>query len=149
LFTLLAEAVFKHVHGLADPALRRYGRADQYGVGPIRGTCVVTSVQPARQCSLDGYVSPSASGWRLRADARLSELAPQLTVHSWAAYTHDRHGWSYDFALSEGRKTVQLGLRGDYNKRWLAEAVFMPVWGGAYNNLKDRDQLALAGGVRF
>lgn len=144
-----ADIVVKHVIGLPDQALRRYGRADQYGTGPIKGVCTVNSVNPARQCSLDGYVSASAWAYRLRIEARFPEQAPGLSMTASAQFTHDVKGWSHDFLLNEGRKTMNLALRWEYRQRYLAEIAYLPIWGGVYNNQVDRDQIALAAGIRF
>lgn len=144
-----ADVIGKHVIALPDQSVRRYGRPDQFGVGPIRGVCIVTSVNPARQCSFDGYVSANAWAYRLRIEAKVADLLQGLAVVASAQFTHDVKGWSHDFLLSEGRKTMNLGVRFDYRQRYLAEIVYAPIWGGLYNNQVDRDQLALAAGIRF
>jgi hypothetical protein len=144
-----ADIVAKHVIDLPDQAVRRYGRADQYGTGPINGVCPVNSVNVARQCSLNGYVSATAWAYRLRVEARFAELAQGLTTVASAQFTHDVKGWSHDFMLNEGRKAMHLALRCEYQRRYLAEVAYMPIWGGVYNNQVDRDQIALAAGVRF
>lgn len=145
----LAEIVVKHARGLPLPALRRYGRADQFGNGPVNGVCTVTSVDAARQCSFDGFVSATAWAYRLRLDARFALPVDGLLGHAWAAFTHDVKGWSYDFQINEGRRGVNIGTRADYRQRYFVELVFMPVWGGRYNSQVDRDQLSVAVGTRF
>lgn len=143
------DVVAKYVIDLPDQAVRRYGRADQFGVGPINGVCPVNSVNVARQCSLNGYVSSYAWAYKLRVDARFGEVMPGLTTVASAQFTHDVKGWSHDFLLNEGRKTMNLALRWEYRRRYLAEISYMPIWGGVYNNQIDRDQIALAAGSRF
>ncbi|NHZ65147.1 DUF1302 domain-containing protein [Massilia genomosp. 1] len=145
----LGEVVLKHVAALPDPSVRRYGRVDQYGNGPVNGTCVVTSIDAARQCSSDGYVTPSAYAYRIRVDARLAHARPGLNLHAWAQLQHDVKGWSHDFILNEGRRTVNMGVRMEYLKRYVAEVAYAPVWGGVYNTQVDRDVLALSMGVKF
>jgi hypothetical protein len=145
----VAEVVFKHVAGLPDPVVRRYGRADQYGNGPVAGVCAVTTVDAQRQCSSDGYVSPSAYAYRLRLDARMAQARPGLNLHAWAQLQHDVKGWSYDFVHSQGRRTANLGVRVDYLKRYVAEVAYVPVWGGMYNNQVDRDTVSISVGLRF
>jgi hypothetical protein len=144
-----ADIVGKHVMSLPDPALRRYGRPDQFGTGPVHGVCTVTSTSAAKQCSADGYVSPSAYAYRLRIEARRAELMPGLQAVASALFTHEFKGWSYDLLLSEGRKSMNLGLRFEYRQRYLAELAYVPVWGGAYSIQSDKDQFALAVGVKF
>ncbi|MES2317448.1 MAG: DUF1302 family protein [Pseudomonadota bacterium] len=144
-----AEVVGKHALALPDPALRRYGRPDQFGAGPVLGICTVTSASAATQCSFDGYVTPNAYAYRLRLDARMAQLAPGLNATASAGFLHEFKGWSYDFLLSEGRKSMNLGLRFEYRQRYLAEFAYLPNWGGNYSNQRDRDQMALAVGVKF
>lgn len=144
-----ADVIVKHAFSLPDPALRRYGRPDQFGSGPVKGVCTVNTVDAARQCSFDGYVTPGAYAYRLRVDARVAALAQDLSGMASALFQHDVKGWSHDFLLSEGRKTMNLALRLEYRKRYLAEVVYAPVWGGRYSNQSDKDQLSMAAGVKF
>ena len=140
-----AEVVAKRVGGLPDQSVRRYGRADVFGVGLVGGNCVVTTPDAARQCSLRGYVSTSALAYRLRADWRLPQWGGNLSV----VYTHDVRGWSADNLINEGRKALAIALRVELEKRYIAELAWTPIWGGDYNPLADRDQLSLAVGVNF
>ena len=143
------EAVGKHASGLPDQAVLRYGRADIFGVGPIHGACAVTTGNAARQCSLRGYVTENAWGYRARLDLRLPAVLPQLAGSASALFVHDVKGWSGDFLLNEGRKSLALGLRFEYRKRYLAELAYAPVWGGDYNPAADRDTASFAVGVKF
>jgi len=143
------EAVGKHVRALPDPALLRYGRADIFGVGPVAGACNVTTGNPARQCSLAGYNTPDAWGYRLRLDARLPPPLPQLSANASLLFAHDVKGWSGDFLLNQGRKSAALALRFEYRQRYLAEIGYNPSWGGQYHPAADRDTASLALGVRF
>jgi len=143
------EVVAKHAIGLPDPAVRRYGRPDLFGIGPVFGACVVTTATPALQCTQSGYATSDALGYRLRAEARWPALAPDLAASVNALFTHDVKGWSGDFLLNQGRKTLNLALRFEYRQRYLAEVSWQPNWGGDYNPLSDRDVLALAVGVQF
>ncbi|MDQ2821539.1 MAG: DUF1302 domain-containing protein [Pseudomonadota bacterium] len=144
-----AEVVAKHVIGLPDQALRRYGRADLFGVGPVFGVCTVTTADAARQCTQNGYVTSNAVSYRLRVEARWPALAPRTAVVASAAWVHDVKGWSGDFLINQGRKSLNLGLRVEYRQRYLLELTYLPIWGGAYNPFTDRDTLAYAVGVKF
>jgi hypothetical protein len=147
------EVVAKHAMGLPEQALRRYGRADLFGVGPVSGICAVTTARPARQCSQSGYSTSDAWGYRLRVEARWPDIAPTLAgglaATASAAFVHDVKGWSGDFLLSEGRKSLNMGVRFEYRQRYLLEVSWLPLWGGDYNAFSDRDTLALAAGVKF
>ena len=147
------EVVAKHAMGLPDQAVRRYGRADLFGVGPVFGICTVTTATPARQCTQAGYATSAAWGYRLRAEARWAavapDVAPGLAASASALFVHDVKGWSGDFMLNQGRKTLNLVLRLEYRQRYQVELAWVPVWGGDYNPLSDRDTLALAVGIKF
>jgi hypothetical protein len=129
--------------------VRRYGRADQFGNGPVNGVCNVTTSDAARQCSSDGYVSAGAYAYRVRVDARMAQARAGLNLQAWAQLQHDVKGWSHDFILNEGRRTMNMGVRMEYQKRYVAEVAYMPVWGGAYNTQVDRDVVAVSVGVKF
>lgn len=148
-FSAAVDVVGKHVMALPDPALRRYGRPDQYGTGPINGVCLASAQLAKRQCSLDGYVSANSAGYRLRGDARLPWPAPGWKAHASALFSHDVKGWAHDFLLSEGRKSLNLSLRMQYRERYLLEVAYLPIWSGQYSNQLDKDQLAFAAGVKF
>lgn len=144
-----AEAVGKHARGLPDPAVLRYGRADIFGIGPVGERCVVSTHDAARQCSLRGYATPHAWGYRLRLDARLPQPAPALALSAGLLFVHDVKGWSGDLLLSEGRKSANLALRFEYRQRYLAELGYQGSWDGEYNAAADRDTASVALGLRF
>lgn len=148
-FASAAELVGKHVSDLPDQAVRRYGRADIFGVGPVFGACTVSTGNPARQCSLRGYATANSWGYRLRLDARMPALMKDLAASASLTFAHDVKGWAGDFLLNEGRKTANLALRFEYRQRYLLEMQYLPGWGGDYNQVADRDVAALAAGVRF
>lgn len=148
-----AEVVGKRARGLPDPSVLRYGRADIFGVGAVKGNCTVNTRDPARQCSLRGYATPQAWGYRLRVDARLPklapELAPELAGSASLLFVHDVKGWSGDLLLNEGRRSASLALRFEFRQRYLAELGYQPSWGGDYNAAADRDTASVALGLRF
>ncbi|NNG23272.1 DUF1302 domain-containing protein [Telluria aromaticivorans] len=143
------EAVGKHARGLPEPSVMRYGRADIFGAGAVFGACSVHTGDAARQCSLRGYATPNSWGYRLRADARLPAMAPQLVTSASVLFVHDVKGWSGDLLLNEGRKSVSMALRFEYRERYLAELGYQPTWGGDYHQAADRDTASVAVGVRF
>ncbi|WP_167759771.1 DUF1302 domain-containing protein [Massilia horti] len=140
------EATAKHTFGLPSQAARRYNRADIYGAGPVFGVCPGTN---PLQCSLRGYATVNAYGYRLRLDARFAEVLPGLNANASAAFVHDVKGWSGDFVLNEGRRSANLALRLEYRQRYFAEIAYLPLWGGDYNQAADRDTLGAALGLRF
>lgn len=144
-----AEVQIKHTPGLPDPTVRRYGRNDVYGPGPVNGVCMVSTGDAARQCSLRGYQTAGAWGYRLRMEARLPEPMPGLVPKLSANFGHEVKGWSGDFAINEGRRMLQLGCQLEYRKRYFVEVAYLDIWGGDYNATVDRDTLGLSAGVRF
>ncbi|MGX9219021.1 DUF1302 domain-containing protein [Massilia varians] len=116
-----AEVVGKRVRGLPDPSVLRYGRGDSFGAGAVHGNCAVSTRDAARRCSLRGYATPQAWGYRLRLDGRLPRLAPGLAGSASLLFVHDVKGWSGDLLLNEGRKSANLALRFEYRQRYLAE----------------------------
>lgn len=144
-----AELVAKHVVHLPDQALRRFGRSDLFGTGPVKGVCNVNMSVPALQCSQRGYVSRDAVAWRARLDARLPPLLPALTTTASLGFTYDVHGWSADYLINQGRRSASLALRAEFRQRYQFEINYLPVWGGDYNAGADRDVLAVAVGVKF
>ncbi|GAB3378534.1 DUF1302 domain-containing protein [Massilia agri] len=147
--TGVAEFVGKHARELPAASVVRYGRADIFGVGPVHGQCTVTTGDAARQCSLRGYATPNAWGYRLRLDARLPTLGPQLATSASLLFVHDVKGWSGDLLLGEGRRSMNLALRFEYRKRYLAELGYQPSWGGDYHQAADRDTASFALGLKF
>ncbi len=141
------EAARKWVHGLPDPTVRRYGRPDVYGLGPVNGACAANA--PPKQCSSDGYVTGSAWGYRLRADARYAQVVAGLDLVPSLGFAHDVDGWSFDAVFSEGRKSVVLALRAEFATRYHVELIYNQFTGGRYNNSIDRDFIALSCGARF
>jgi hypothetical protein len=148
-FTGTAEVVAKYLRDLPDPAVRRYGRADFFGTGAIFGNCTVTTPNAELQCSQRGYISRDALAYRLRLDARLPGMPAGVTGAASLQFVHDVKGWSADLLINEGRRTANLGLRFEIRQRYLAEVVYTPIWGGDYNAVTDRDQLAVAVGIKF
>lgn len=143
------EVVAKHVTGLPDQALRRYGRSDVFGAGPVDGVCVPTMTVPALQCSQDGYVSQNAAAWRARVEARLPALAPALVATAALGFVYDVHGWSADSLINQGRRSANASLRFEYRQRYQLELGWQPIWGGRYNASADRDVFAISAGIRF
>ncbi|OKO89256.1 hypothetical protein AC629_06975 [Bradyrhizobium sp. NAS80.1] len=146
-----AEVGLRHVYDLPDPTVRRYLRADTFGTGPVNGYCPPPSPSVLYTgCTLDGFVSKNAWGFRLRgaltyAVRRVADLDVTLS----ASYGKDVSGWSYDGTFNEGRNIASIALRAEYLKSYYAEVAYLPIWGGAFNVLRDRSVFAASMGARF
>lgn len=144
--TLGAEAGLRYINDLPDVAVRRYGRSDAYGLGPVGITCLPGA--PAKQCSSDGYVTKASWGYRLRAALRYPAVAQGLELSPALVFTHDVKGWSNDFVFIQDRQILAATLRANY-RSYIAELGYAQTWGGAYNFFKDRDVFYLTVGWRF
>lgn len=145
-FTVSGEVGVKSVSGLPSPDERRYGRSDAFGLGPVNGVCLGSALQ----CSNNGYVSSSSWGYRLRLEADYATPLPGLRVLPSLSWLHDVKGWSWDDAISEGRKATTLALRlQDAQARWFTDLSWTAIWGGDYNLYADRDVLRWVVGVRY
>lgn len=148
--TLAGEVGIRQYPGLPDVTVRRYGRSTLFGLGPVSGTCLSGSTSV--MCSNNGYVTGSSWGYRLRASARYPGLlAGNGDLVATIGFAHDVDGWSHDGVFNEGRKLLNLTLRGEYQKRYFAELSYLTVLGhgGDYDNFRDRDYLTLSAGINF
>jgi hypothetical protein len=144
-FTLSGEAGFKYVHGLPHNDVRRYGRNDFSGIGPVNGACT----GPDKQCSEDGYVTRLAWGYRLMGELKYPGALPGTTLIPSLSYGHDVNGWAYDDSINQGRQFTVLGLRSEFVGGVWLDVSWQAIWGGAYNPTKDRDVLSLVLGAQF
>jgi hypothetical protein len=142
-----AEVGAKSVYDLPDPSVRRYGRIDVFGLGPVGGVCA----GPAYQCSLNGYVSAFAWGYRLSSSLQYENVfMPGLNLTPTVGITHDVSGWSYDGVFNQGRVLLNLKLRAEYNKKYFTEVVWNPALRVAtYDSMSDRQIVAIATGMKF
>jgi hypothetical protein len=145
--SLAAEVGFRYIHDLPDVNVRRYGRSDIYGLGPINGVCPAGA--SARQCSTDGYVSAFSWGYRVRAARRFPNVLDGLDLVPSIAFSHDVKGWAHDIVFIEGRKAASFAVRADFRRSFFVEAAWVPIWGGEYNFLRDRDYYTVFGGITF
>jgi len=142
-FIFSGEAGYKHVHDLPDLAVRRYGRGDPFGIGPIAGTCTGNSVQ----CSNAGFVTANSWGYRMRGDLLMREVAPGVSLTPSLSFGHDVKGWSHDEDFSEKRKAMIAALRADHKNGYFAEIRWTSYWGGTYNINRDRDVVFVVVGM--
>lgn len=143
---IAGEIGFKHVHGLPDPRVRRYGRSEVFGYGPVPWvSCTGTAIA----CTDAGYVSANSWGYRLRAQLSYTGWISSVTLSPSLALGHDVKGWSPDGLFIEGRKLARIALRADTKSGQFAELAWQTTWGAIYDNLRDRDAASLVVGTRF
>lgn len=142
---LSGEVGLRHVDGLPDVSVRRYGRSTVFGLGPVAGACSGSSIQ----CSNEGYVTSNAWGYRLRGSLRYTGVLPGVDVTPTLGFLHDVKGWSDDGVFSQGRQAITLSARATINKQYWLDLSAQSAWGGSYDPLRDRDFINLSLGASF
>lgn len=144
---LTGEVGWSHVYGLPDPSSNlRYARADDYGQAPVTGGAACTG--NTKTCSLNGFITSDAWGYRLRLAADYpgaffgAKLTPSLL------FMHDVKGNSPQEVFLEKRWILRPALRADWGQ-YYAEAQYWATGGGDYNNKSDRSYVSLFAGFRF
>jgi Protein of unknown function (DUF1302) len=100
-------------------------------------------------CTTDGYVSKHAFSYRLRAGLRYADVSDGLDLTPSLVFGQDVSGWSRDGAILEGRFFAIASLQASFSKVWMAQLGWYPIWGGTYNNLRDRSTAQLSVGYLF
>ncbi len=145
--TLGAETGFRYIHDLPDVNVRRYGRWDTFGQGPVNGTCPAGTSPKA--CTTDGFLTSFSWGYRLSANVAYTDVLPGLNLKPSIAFIHDVSGWSYDQVFNEGRKAVRLGLDGTYGERFFFNLAYQNTLAWTYDPRGDRDQAVLSVGMKL
>jgi hypothetical protein len=146
---LLAEVGVSQVRGLPDPSVLRYGRPLAYNGAAYTGGPACVDAVPGKTCSTDGYVSPSAWGFKMLASARYAPAGSGLTWTPSLLVTKDIKGYSHDGTYSQGRTLLRPALRAEVGRRYFGEVQYHRYSGGPYNLLIDRDHVAVVAGARF
>jgi hypothetical protein len=142
-----AEVVYKRIPDLPDPSVLRFGRSDVFGQGPVNGVCPAPAVPS--QCSLDGYVSQNAWGFRTVLGMRYANVYEGIDLIPSMLFGMDVSGWSGDGGILQGRKLAALSLRANFKSGFVGDIAWVPTWGGSYNNQRDRSAMTLYIGQRF
>ena len=141
------ELVYKRVPDLPDPQVVRFGRSEVFGQGPVNGVCPPPAAPVA--CSLDGYVSRDAFGYRLRAGLRYSNVVDGVDLLPSVAFGQDLSGWSADGWILQGRMLANVSVQANFASHWTATIAWQPTGGGTYNNLRDRSTAQAFAGYQF
>jgi hypothetical protein len=139
------QGIYRLVPDLPDVDSVRFRRSDVFGQGPVNGDCTGSSVQ----CSSDGYVSKQAYGYRVQANLVYQNVVSGVNLIPSLFFGHDLSGWSEDGTILEDRKFAILSLKAVLNRAYTAEIAWLPIWGGDYNNLRDRSVAQATLGMQF
>jgi len=141
------QLIYKGVPDLPDPNVVRFGRSDVYGQGPVNGVCPPPAT--ATQCTMDGYVSKNAFGYRLQAGLLYPNVLEGVALIPSVFFGQDVSGWSGDAGILQGRFLAVVSLRANFGKNWTAQIAWQPTWGGTYNNQDDRSTAQANIGYQF
>lgn len=140
-----AEVQGKYLFDLPDVNVRRYGRPDIFGDGPVYGVC--HDLQ--QLCNYGGFVTSLSTTMRLKAGLTYVNVLPDLDLSPTVTYGYDISGWSYDNVISQGQNVAIVALHAIYKKDWFADLVYSMDWGGEYNINQNRKLVVLSVGVKF
>jgi hypothetical protein len=136
-----AELGVKHVVGLPNVALRRYGRPEATEACATAAECAATN---------DGFVTTNAWAYRIHAGLDFRNVGgTEIRLRPSATFTQDVKGWSYDYGFIQGRKSLRLALDADFTRAIFGNFTYAASRGGQFNTRKDRDYVLASMGVKF
>ena len=101
-------------------------------------------------CRNDGYVTDVAWGYRLRVSADYNNVMDSgVTVTPSVFWAHDVEGVSMDPTFIEDRMTLGLGVKFNYNKKYVLDVNYVSYENGGFDPLFDRDYYSAAVSVTF
>ncbi len=101
-------------------------------------------------CRNDGYVTDVAWGYRLRASMDYNNLLNSgVTVTPSVFWAHDVEGVSMDPTFIEDRMTLGLGVKFNYNKKYVLDLNYVSYDNDNFDPLFDRDYYSAAVSVTF
>jgi len=101
-------------------------------------------------CRNDGFVTDVAWGYRLRVSMDYNNLLNSgVTVTPSVFWAHDVEGVSMDPTFIEDRMTLGLGVKFNYNKKYVLDVNYVSYENGGFDPLFDRDYYSAAVSVTF
>jgi diadenosine tetraphosphatase ApaH/serine/threonine PP2A family protein phosphatase len=101
-------------------------------------------------CRNDGYVTDVAWGYRLRVSADYNNVMNSgVTVTPSVFWAHDVEGVSMDPTFIEDRMTLGLGVKFNYNKKYVLDLNYVSYDNDNFDPLFDRDYYSAAVSVTF
>jgi hypothetical protein len=146
--TLLGEIGYQHWSGIGNPgSSTRYGRDFLYGTAEsAAGPCAATP----DYCAADGFATTTAWGYRLLASLSYPGAIAGVNLSPRIFWAHDVRGYSADTMFNQGRKTLGLGIRAEYLKRYYADLSYTTFNHKAkYDPQRDRDFASVVIGTTF
>lgn len=101
-------------------------------------------------CRNDGYITDYAWGYRVRVNLDYNNVFNSgVTVSPSVFWSHDVDGISIDPAFIEDRSVLGLGVKFNYNKKYLLELNYVEYADNNFDPLFDRDYYSAAISVTF
>jgi hypothetical protein len=101
-------------------------------------------------CKNDGYITDMAWGYRLRASLDYNNVFNSgVTMTPSVFWSHDVEGISMDPAFIEDRQVLGLGLKFNYNKKYVLDLNWVDYADKSFDPLFDRDYYSAALSVTF
>lgn len=149
--TLLAEAVYQHWSGIGNPFTDvRYGRGFEYGAAQAASFGGACPAGNPGNCTTDGYFTSNAFGVRMLAELEYPNAIGDITLKPRVYLAKDISGWSADGMFVKDRRTLSLGLRAEYAKRYYADFSYTSFNRKArFDSFHDRDFIGLVIGAAF
>jgi hypothetical protein len=137
----VAEVGVTDVPGLTDTAIRFDALGTFTSGNPL---ATMAGIQPATE-PLSAFATSTSWGYRLVAQLDYSDVWNGINLSPVLQYSHDVSGNTPMPIINfqEGRKSMTLGLKFDYQSKWGSDLLFTQFWGGGrYNLMQDRDFLS-------
>ncbi|MDA1069213.1 MAG: DUF1302 family protein [Verrucomicrobia bacterium] len=138
---LVAEAGYTSVPGLSDTTIPFEGPGTITSSNPLATTF---GIQPVTEPA-SNFATSSSWGYRTVLQLDYSDVWNGINVSPSFQFAHDVNGITPNPILNfrEGRKSMTLGLRFDYQSKWSSDLQFTQFWGAdTHNDLSDRDFLS-------
>ena len=101
-------------------------------------------------CRNDGYVTDVAWGYRVRASMDYNNVMDTgVTITPSVFWAHDVEGVSMDPTFIEDRMTLGVGVKFNFNKKYLLDVNYVSYENGGFDPLFDRDYYSAAVSVTF
>lgn len=135
----IAEAGLTYVHDFDD--VLRYGKSSIYQAPSFDGDPDFDG----------GFMTETSWGYRAVASAKYTNALAGLDLNPSVSFSHDVDGYapSPGGQFQEDVKKLGLSLKANYLQRYDASISYNMFMGGDFNDIKDRDFLAISAGVQF